>query len=186
VPSIEEIRSAIRGAVMLAQRNPAGMEEFNLSVEGFFHSFVAALLSAPIYFVLLAQRYTAGELEASGSAVLGELIAYTLGWLVFPIAAVFLTRLFGLGRGYVPLIVATNWAALIQAVAFLAAAVIGGFLGPLGMFVLLLTMIAVIVYEWYVVRTALDTTTGIAVGFVAVDVMLSFLLTGLSDAIFRY
>ena len=186
MPSLEEIRSAIRGAAMLAQREPDGMNQFNLSAEGFFNSFLAALLSAPIYFVLMAQRYAATEIEARGGTVAGEILAYVVGWLLFPIAAIFLTRLFGLGARYVPLVVATTWAAFLQALAFLVAAIIGGLLGPLGMLVLFVTMIAVILYEWYVIRTALGTTTGIAVGFVAVDVALSFLLSGVSDALLRY
>jgi hypothetical protein len=186
IPPLDEIRASLRGAILLAQRDKTGMELFNLSVDGFFRSFFAAVIAAPIYAVLLAQRYTA-EMPAGFSSVLfGEIFGYVLGWVAFPVAAIFLTRLFGLGPRYVPLVVAANWAAVVQAVVFLAAAVIGGIFGPAGASILVLAaMMAVIFYEWFVMRTALDTTAGIAAGFVATDIALSFFVSGLSDVLVR-
>ena len=47
------------------------------------------------------------------------LLAVVLSWTIFPVVAAVLARVMGLGRNYVPYIVANNWAAALtpQAVA---------------------------------------------------------------------
>jgi hypothetical protein len=103
-----------------------------------------------------------------------EAVSYVAGWAAFPVAAIFLTRLLGLAAGYVPLIVANNWSAVVQ-IAFYAAVVVLGTLlpGELRAIALLAATLAVLVYQWFVIRTALDTGSGIAFGIVVVDVLLS-------------
>jgi hypothetical protein len=184
MPSGQEIAAGIRGAVMLAQRDPQGMAQFNLTIEGFFNSFVAALLAAPAYAILVAQRYVVEAPSSVGYTIFAETVAYVLIWLVFPTAAIFLTRFFGLGHRYVPLVVASNWATFLQTLVLLAASLLGSMFGSSGggALVLLAAMIAVLVYDWYIVRTALETTAGIASGFVAADLVLSFIVSGVVNA----
>ena len=56
-----EINSSIYGAWRLARRDPGGMNYMNLSVDGFWRSFIAIGLSAPAYIlILLVQRAAAG------------------------------------------------------------------------------------------------------------------------------
>jgi hypothetical protein len=55
VPS-EFVRS-LRGAWLLARGDAAGMGLLDLTVEGFWNSFAAALVAAPAYVLLLADRY---------------------------------------------------------------------------------------------------------------------------------
>ena len=62
--------------------------------------------------------------EACGT-LLAELVAYVVGWVAFPVAAIFLTRLLGLAARYVPLIVANNWSAVVQIALYTAVVVLG-------------------------------------------------------------
>ena len=176
MPSYAEIQRSVQGAWLLAKGDTRGMNLFDLSVEGFWRSFAAMLIVAPVYaLVLLAQPVPAdSEPDSLTGMLLAEAVAYVVGWVAFPVAAIFLTRLLGLAAGYVPLVVANNWSAVVQ-IAFYAAVVVLGTLlpGELRAISLLAATLAILVYQWFVIRTALDTGGGIALGIVVVDVLLS-------------
>jgi hypothetical protein len=175
MPSYAEIQRSVQGAWLLAKGDTRGMNLFDLSVDGFWRSFAAMLIVAPLYaLVLLAQPAPPGEPGSLTGAVFAEAVAYVVGWAAFPIAAIFLTRLLGLAAGYVSLIVANNWSAVVQ-IAFYAAVVLLGTVlsGELRTLVLLAATLAILVYQWFVIRTALDTGSGTAFGIVVIDVLLS-------------
>ena len=44
-------------------------------------------------------------------------------------------------------------------------------------------MLVTLAYEWFVIRTALGTTAGIATAFVVIDILVGLLLNHLVDAI---
>jgi hypothetical protein len=174
IPDQAEVARSLFGAWRLAWLDPSGMGYFNLSVEGFWRSFFAAVLVAPGYALLVAQEFFAREEAVSPIwALLVESLAYLVGWAAFPVAAVFLTRLLGLSRNYVPLIVAANWASVIQIGGFLAAIALGLVLPPLGGLAVMLATGAILFYQWFVIRTTLATTGGIAIAFVLVDLLLT-------------
>jgi hypothetical protein len=110
--------------------------------------------------------------------VVAEILAYACGWLTFPVAAIVLTRLLGLGGRYVPLIVASNWGAMLQ-IGLYTVVVIVTLVMPreVRTFGLFAATAAVLVYQWFVIRTALETSGGIAFGFVVIDVLLSVAVT---------
>jgi hypothetical protein len=55
MPNQEEVLRSIYGAYRLAWLDRSGMSQLNLSVEGFWRSFFAAILVAPGYALLVAQ-----------------------------------------------------------------------------------------------------------------------------------
>ena len=178
IPDQAEVVRSIYGAWRLAWLDPSGIGYLNLSVEGFWRSFFAAVLVAPGYALLVAQEMLAREEAVSTVwAVLVETLAYVVGWAAFPVAAIFLTRLLGLSRHYVALIVAANWASVIQIGGFLAAIALGFVLPPLGGLVVMLATGAILFYQWFVIRTTLATTMGIAIAFVLVDLLLTSVIS---------
>jgi hypothetical protein len=187
MPFLADVRRSLEGAALLARLDPSGMERFDLSVEGFWRSFSAALIAAPPYGVLLADRYgREGMGPHVGQVLSAEFLGYALGWIAFPIAALFLTRMLGLGARYVALIVAGNWAAVLQVGLLAAAVIVAGFLpesqrGPIALTVTL----AAVAYQWFVVRAALQTSGLIAFGIVVVDVLLSVLLNLFTDSLLQ-
>lgn len=174
MPSREEILRALQGAWLLAKGNISGLDWFDLSVEGFWKSFAALLLAAPAYAVLLLDQYARfGWPQHLAGALIAEAVGYVAGWLAFPLAAIFLTRFLGLADRYVPLIVAVNWTALAQIGLYLAVVLAGLVLpGPLFRLGLLTAAMVALVYQWFVVRTALRTGSGTAVGLVLIDLLL--------------
>jgi hypothetical protein len=175
MPDRAEVWSALFGAYRLAWFDPAGMAHFNLTFDGFWRSFFAAILVAPAYAVLIGLQVAArSEALDLGLLVVTESVGYVIAWSAFPVAAIPLTRLLGLGRNYVALIVALNWSAVLQTALFVGMVLLGAFLpGGLGVFLSTLTTGAILVYQWFVIRTALQTTGGIALMLLLVDLVLT-------------
>jgi hypothetical protein len=174
MPDQEEVLHSIYGAWRLARLDRAGMGEFNLSVEGFWHSFFAAVLVAPGYALLVGQDLMIHPEELNPLwAFLVEAVAYGIGWAAFPLVAVVLTHLLGLSRNYSAMIIAANWAAVIQIGVFLAAVGIGFLLPGLGGLVVTIATGAILFYQWFVIRTALDTSGGIAIALVLIDLFIN-------------
>jgi hypothetical protein len=175
MPDREEVLRSLYGAYRLARMDVSGMGHFNLTVEGFWRSFFAAVLVAPGYAILIGEKLIARpEPLDLGWVVLIEGTTYVLGWMAFPLAALILTYLLNLSRNYVALIVAANWAAVIQTGAFLSAVLLSLVLPGL-LAGLLLTIVTggILFYQWFVARTALQTTGGIAFALVLVDLVLN-------------
>ena len=119
------------------------------------------------------------EAVDTGRAILLSSLVYSLGWAIVPVVAIFLSRMLNLSRGYLPLIVAYNWSSVPQIVLQSAVVLIGelgllpqGIAGAL----LFLAVIYILVYEWFIVRTALQTTPGTAIGIVILFEVLGIII----------
>jgi hypothetical protein len=88
--------------------------------------------------------------------------------------AIILTRLLRLSGGYVALIVALNWTAVLQTALFLAVVLLGPILPEvLATLLVTLTTVAIMGYQWFVIRSALQTTGGIALMLLLVDLVVT-------------
>jgi hypothetical protein len=185
MPDREEVLSALYGAYRLAWFDCSGMSYFNLTVEGFWRSFFAAVLVAPAYAILVGMQ-ASSEAEDFNLAllILSEGIGYVLAWCAFPIAALVLTRLLGLDRHYVALIVAHNWSAVLQTAVFVLVVLLGVIL-PEGLNTLVVTLTtgAILVYQWFVIRTALQSSGGIALMLLLVDLVVTSMISAGADRV---
>lgn len=191
MPDKAEILQSIQGAWRLARLDRGGMAFFNLTVTGFWRSFFAAVLVAPGYALLVAQKFDRGEatapevapsVAASGEPAviwiaIVQGLTYALSWVIFPIAAAVVTWLLSLGRFYVALIVAGNWAAVIQMAAFIGVLALG-YVVPAALVPVLMTVVTggILFYQWFVVRTALQTSGGVALALVLIDLLLNTMI----------
>jgi hypothetical protein len=183
MPDHQEVLNGLFGAYRLAWFDASGMAHFNLTVEGFWRSFFAAVLVAPAYAILIGMQLSA-EAENFNLAlvVLTEGVGYILAWCAFPLVAIVLTRLLGLDRNYVALIVAVNWSAVLQTGAFLAVLLLGVIVPEgLGTLIVTLTTLAILIYQWFVIRTALETTGGIALMLLLVDLVITTMINAGAD-----
>lgn len=183
LPLAAEIQAALAAAFRLARFEPQGLAGFNLSVTGFWRSFLAVPLALPLVLLIehlaslapLGRGPVVAEIAGDGPALLPWLLAYGLKWLVFPLAALPLAYWLKFGERYVALIVAYNWAQLAMLLVVLAEKASRG----LGFSPAMQAMLAsglflwILIYEWYVVRTALGPHGFLAVGLVVIDLMLS-------------
>ena len=160
IPSPIEIAHGIYGAWRLLRLDATGMDVFDRTAEGFWKSFFAAVLVAPAYLAIVLielseMTVTTGPL---GIFIVQSLI-YVIVWLAYPLIMYYLTDQIGRSEKYIGFIVALNWASVIQMLVFLPIiflnmvevvpnAVLG--LVTLGIF------LAMLLYQGFVTRTALD------------------------------
>ncbi len=183
MPDLAYVTRSVYGAWRLARLDRGGMSFFELSIPGFWRSFFAAVVVAPAFAVLVALRF-GHETELGPDLDLGpflvvKLVAYAVSWAAFPLAMLVLARLLSLSAFYVPFIIAYNWSAVIQIAVFLPAALIeaSGLLPETlaGILMMIATM-AILSYQWFVARVALQTTGVMAAGLVAFDLLLGILI----------
>jgi hypothetical protein len=186
MPKTTEITNALYGAYRLALRDAGGMKFFDTSINGFWRSFFAALLIAPLYSALLSMRYRAGPADASLLRFITvEASAYVIAWVAFPLAMISLCRALKRDDRYLGFIVAYNWAEVLQNGVYLPISILtlaGVIPVPAGNMISLAVLIAILFYIWFIARTALNITAAQAVVIVALDSGLGILINGIAES----
>jgi hypothetical protein len=181
--SVREISLGLFGAWRLAHLDPRGMEYFDRSEEGFWRSFWAAAVMAPAYALIVGLRLMERSTQAGSlRVVLIEIIGYVIGWTVFPLVAWYLLQALGKQSRYFGYIVAYNWANVLQICIYLPVTALSasGGVPDAAMSILALAATAAIVfYQYFIARTALQVDMPIAAGIVFLDLLLGILLHGL-------
>ena len=194
MPSWSEIISSAYGAWRLARFDANGMAYFKLSVEGFWHSFFAAVLLTPAYVLLVLMRTAGLNMDsaepvsiAKDPSLAFEAFTYLSGWIIWPITMLFVARLFGQIQNYAAYIIVYNWGNVIQISLLLPVAMIthSGIL-PEGVSAVLSIVITLFIffYLWFLTRTALRVREWAAASIVTIDVLLGMTVSGLSQQLF--
>lgn len=178
---LEEGLLAMRGCWRLLWRDPAAFEDFNLTVEGFWRSFVMLLptvvLAYPVF--IAAQSYSIELVKAGESPPdlrLGSYYAYLLASVaLWVLASAVLARLLGVAQNYVRYIIIYNWmavpatiVAVIPHILYLAT----GSATPL--MLLHFTLVFLAYLSWYVAKAGLETTALVALVFLATEYALTY------------
>jgi hypothetical protein len=185
----DEVRSALVGSFRLAKGDRSGLTYFDRSLDGFWRSFLAAFLSYPFYLVLLTMRVSLGQWEAAGSlrVVLVETIAYVIAWVAFPLVMLSVARWIGREHRFFDFMVPYNWCQLPQSVLFVLVGLESesGILGdPVAQAIEVAAAVAVLVYEWYIARVALETSAGAAILVVVVDLVLGVIVSRAAGSLY--
>jgi len=187
MPSIREIATALYGAYRLAARDPGGMAFFDASIVGFWRSFFAAVLIAPLYAVLLSVRYRIGLVDAPLERFIPiEAITYVIAWVAFPLAMVTVCRLMEREKKYLGFIVAYNWAAVLQNGVYLPVAILtvtGGIPANAGNFLNLILLALILAYTWFIAKTALNIPGPQAAAVVAFDFALGIFINSIAEGL---
>jgi len=174
--------ASLAGAWEVMNGRPEGLSRLDLSIGGFWKSFGAIALVGPVSLLSVhVEGLGLGEDEAA-TGMASALLPVALDWVVFPVVLAFLAPAMGLTRGYVPFIVARNWAAAIIAAIFAVplGATALGLLPVEAMAWLGLVLFALSVrFAYLVARTALGVPFAVAAPLVAMDVLISLVIQGL-------
>jgi hypothetical protein len=184
-----EVRLAMTGALRLARGDRGGLSYFDRSTDGFWRSFRAAVISYPLYLVLLSMRVTVPEWEASGTLLIitVETIAYVIAWTAFPLLMLILTQRIGRSHRFFDFMVPYNWSQLPQSALFVLVGLEteSGVLGAEpAQAIEVAAAVAVLVYEWFIARVALETNAGAAVLVVLVDLLLGVLISHVASGLY--
>lgn len=180
-----EIARGSYGAWRLLLGDSGGLAHIDTSAAGMRRSFLLAPLLLPLYALFVVEH--AAEIEATASwarIVAVELSAYAIGWAAFPLAMAGIVRLIDREREYDAYVAAYNWSAVVQ-FALVTPLVLLGLAtdlpeGPLQLLGLVATL-ALLVYEWFIAKTALRLPALGALAVVALDFVIAFFVSGISD-----
>src|SRR5271165_2075759 len=177
-----EMRWALVGCLRLARGDRRGLEYFDRTLDGFWRSFLSAVLSYPFFLILLTMRVSLADWNAAGglSIILIETIGYVISWVAFPLVMISLVRWIGREHRFCDFMVPYNWCQLPQSVLFVIVGIeaeAGALSDPISQGIEIAAAIAVLVYEWYIARVALETSGAAATLVVLVDLVLGVLVT---------
>jgi hypothetical protein len=184
-----EVRLALTGALRLARGDRRGLACFDATADGFWRSFRAAVLGYPLYLVLLLMRIGDAEWARSGAfrVVTAETIGYAVTWLAFPVAMVSITRWLGRDTRFFGFVTVYNWCQLPEMVLFVLIALqaqSGLLPKPASQFLEVVAAVAVLAYEWYIARVALETSMPAAAGVVLVSLVLGLLISQVTEFLY--
>ena len=184
--SVTHLTTALYGAYRLARADRGGMKYFDSTLDGFWLSFFAAALVAPFFFLLILIKFKTDGVDAAAFRYFSiESIAYTIGWILFPLIVYYLVQALEREERYFGFIVAYNWASVIQNSVYLPFAILfelgvieGGSAELINLFLLCL----VLTYTWFVAKTALEVNGFVASGIIVLDVGVWIMLNMLTDS----
>lgn len=185
----EEIQVSLYASWRLARGDTRGLGLFNTTVEGFWRSFLAMVLVAPLFAILLFLRY---HVETGSAAPIRFFAVQTLGyivaWFAFPLIMFYVVQAIDRERRFFTYVVAYNWSSVLQNLIYLPlamAAELGLLPAELSSFLSFVVLTLVFVYIWFVTRTALAITGLLAAGIVAGDFVLSIVVNTVTEGLLR-
>lgn len=185
MPSALEITRALYGTWRLARLDRTGMTWFEATPEGFWRSFFAFAIVAPGYVVLkLVEHSSDAALAASVPRIfVVDAIAYVVQIVAYPLAMLFLCRAYGRSDRYIGFIVALNWSVVLQLALLVPTRLFAASQAmslAFGDFLAFFAVIAVLFYQWFITRTALDVPGMIALGALLVDLLIGKIVSDLA------
>lgn len=180
-----EIQRSSYGAWRLLLGDAGGLAHIDTSPQGMWRSFLVAPLLLPVFALAVVERAMEIEASASWARIFGiELSGYAIGWSAFPLAMSWIAPLIDREREYDAYIAAGNWSSIVQ-YALLLPLVLLGFAAilPDGVMQLLSVAVSLVLlgYGWFIAKTALRLPALGAVAIVALDFIIGFFVSAISD-----
>ncbi len=180
--SLREVSYGVYGAWRLARLDRAAMGWFDRSVTGAKRSFWAAAICYPGFVVL--QLFQIDLTQLSVFDLLHFLviatISYIIGWAAYPLMALPFCRWLAPEERALGFVIAYNWSQVLQTALVLAVSAVGALeIMPAYAVAYAETVayLAILVYEWFIARIALDAGGLPATALVLLDVVLTAVLT---------
>jgi hypothetical protein len=184
---IGEIASSLYGSLRLASGDKNGTSYFNTSHLGFWRSFTAAVIVAPIFILLLNVRYIVSDNDINFFRFASiYAIAYVIGWIAFPLIISYITSMLGNEKKFVGYIVIYNWASVLQNFIYLPFAILVEahlIYGTTSTIIGLCLLGLVFLYISFITKTVLDVSNGIAAAIVVLDLILSIIISSTTQKI---
>ena len=182
-----EIVNSLYGSLRLAWGDKNGINYFNTSHLGFWRSFTAAIIVAPIFVLLLNVRYAVSNNDINFFRFVSiYAIAYVIGWVAFPIIINYVTDVLGHGAKFVRYIVIYNWASVLQNLIYLPFAILVEAQlidGTAATIIGLCLLGLVFLYTAFITKTALEVSNGIAAAIIVFDLILSVIISATTQKI---
>ena len=172
----EEARISIGAAIRLARFDSAGIRDFNLTLTGFWRSFGASVIVAPFAITI---ALTSPLSNASEISIPVWSVSYILSWVVFPIAMIFISKLFKLTERYIQFIIAINWISVVEILIYFALtglATTGLASREIFLSLNFISFIYILSYWTFVIRTALEIPWVTAIALLVIQLIIEFII----------
>lgn len=183
--------AAIAGAVELFLGRRDALRRFDLSTEGFWHSFTAALYGVPFFLCLMAGDWSvlsaANEPPTLSAVILSRMADFTIDFLFLPIALALLAKRLGITRTYAGYVIARNWSTLVILAPQAVISLLLGFRWIDEDVAVLLSLViagVMLAYQFRITRWTLGWDAAAAAGLVAADFVSSLVLVALVNGLF--
>jgi len=174
-----ETLRALYGTWRIARGDANGLTFFDFSLNGFWRSFLAAIIVFPAFaFLRWHDLLDAPENFPAGRYMTVEVIAYVIKWLAFPVLMYQVIPMLGRTERYIGFITVYNWSSVLQMAVYLVALLLGVLFPMLGSggFVMV-AVLAMLVYGVYIARLTLSVPIATASAIVMADFLLSMVIT---------
>lgn len=184
-----EIAAGIYGAWRLARGDGGGIGYFNATRQGFWRSFLAMAIVAPLYasVVVLMYENAVDQYEPLRFFAV-HAIGYVVAWFVFPLVMFYVVQQIDRQRRFFAFIAAYNWASVLQNFIYIPVIVVAqiGVLPPELIYLLVFVLkVLVFVYTWFIARAGLGITAMMAAAIAAGDFVLAGVMNWVIDAMLR-
>lgn len=159
----EEASRSVQGAWGLLRRDPAAPTAFNATLDGFWRSFVVAVLLLPLLLAYLALTETADpEQAAPATRWIVNILVYVIEWAAWPLVAFYLARAMDCGDRLLGYLVAHNWSQLLTGPFMVGIAVLARMTLTQedALTVVLVARAAVLIYQYLIARQMLGIPPG--------------------------
>lgn len=181
----EEASRSLSGAWGLLRRDPAAPTAFNATLDGFWRSFLAAVLLLPLDLAYLAIIGPAegAEQAAAGTRWTVNILVYVIGWAAWPLIAFYMTRLMDCRDRLLGYIVAYNWSQLLTGPFLIGLDVLGRMALPQEVSIVanIAGLAGVLFYEYLIARQMLGVVAGKAIVLVMTAFLLALVLRDIAD-----
>ena len=177
-----EIITSLVGAYQLARRNPDALSYFNISMEGFYRSFLAMILAIPLFAIENAIDYRDIPTETSmGSFLFLLCIALLVSWGAYLSVMAVLARFMGFSDRYSVFVIVYNWVQFAIILIWLPISVIATGILPdnIGPVLTLMFIAATYALLWYVLKVTLNVSGMVAVGLAFLEFLIVVLIQGI-------
>ena len=167
---VSDVTKAIFGIWLIAKNQPGADKFFDISVEGFWRSFVAAILVLPANIIITALGIlAAGEVSYSIIDGLRDLLIYIINWLFYPLIVISACRYLNAHEKALKYIIPYNWASIPAGYFFAFATLVGRSLegSSFGAGLLFVAYVVAIFLFFEIARRQLEISRLAAVGVVA-------------------
>lgn len=187
MPPLGEILTSLYGAFRLALFDKKGLACFNISRDGFWHSFFGAVVAFPTFVIFVLARY--GEVSGGTHPVsfvryiLIEGVFFVIAWLAYPVLMLTIVGLLDRQNRYLDYMVPYNWCIGLQSVIYLPLGLLvySGVVSPqAGAFFTMLFWSYIISYSAFVAHHGLKVPWINVAGVVALDIILTIILETIS------
>jgi uncharacterized membrane protein YhaH (DUF805 family) len=173
--ALEAVR-ALKACWRLVCMDEDGLDDLDLSADGFWNSFAAIILVAPLYLYSSSASARLASPPQPERPWFGTLALLALLWVLWPWIMITVSRLLDRQQHYVRYIVAYNWSSVYVIAALVPIFIlqqIGLMSIGFGAILSLCVIIWSLYYRWFVAKAALDVSAFTATMLVAGDLTLS-------------